>query len=257
MKFKDKVVIVTGASRNTGWGIAKKFLEEGACVALNGSSPETTSEGAFRLRELGFNRILEVPADVGDKEQVAALYKTVLDQWGCVDILVNNACDQGIGPTFSEISCEQFERVIQTNLLGTFYMGQQAARIMIQQGFGVIVNFSSNVSMRAIRNRSAYCSSKGGIDGLTRAMALDLAPYGIRVNSVAPGYIYTDRWDRLDEGTKQRRRLNIPSGKEATYEEVADLVFFLASDDSRGITGERFVIDGGTSIQNMPRDVEI
>ena len=124
--------------------------------------------------------------------------------------------------------------------------------MMIAQGGGVIVNVGSNVSTRAIRKRAAYCASKGGVDALTRAMAVDLGKYGIRVNTVAPGYIHTERWDKLPEQDVQRRRANIPLGKEASGDDIADAVLFLASDQAANIHGARLVVDGGCSAQHMP-----
>ncbi len=257
-QFQNKVVIVTGASRNTGLGIARKFLEEGAFVCMNATTVESTRKGADAMRAEGFGgQILEIPGDISNPADVDAMYAKVESECGKLDILVNVACYQGIGPAFQDVEYSEMERVFRVNLMGTFYMGQKAARIMIRQGFGTIVNFSSNTSTRAIRKRAAYCASKGGLDALTRAMALDLAPYKIRVNTVTPGYIYTERWDHLDDATRARRRANVPLGEEATADCLADVVFFLASDASRGITGERFVVDGGTSIQHMPADVDI
>ena len=126
-----------------------------------------------------------------------------------------------------------------------------------QESKGVIVNLGSNVSMRAIRKRCAYVASKGGIDALTRAMAIDLGPKGIRVNIVAPGYIFTDRWEKISEGTRTRRRLNCPIGMEATADDIAQAVAFMASDASRNICGERLVVDAGCSAQHMPIDVDV
>ena len=126
-----------------------------------------------------------------------------------------------------------------------------------QESRGVIVNLGSNVSTRAIRNRTAYVASKRGLDALTRSMAVDLSPKGIRVNMVAPGYIYTDRWDKLDEVSRTRRRKNCPLGFEASADDIAQAVAFLASDASRNIAGERIVVDAGCSAQHMPVDVDI
>jgi NAD(P)-dependent dehydrogenase (short-subunit alcohol dehydrogenase family) len=153
---------------------------------------------------------------------------------------------------------DYFLKVVKTNLLGNFMMSQHAVkRFLKQEERGVIVNVGSNTSTRAIRNRTAYVASKGGIDSLTRSMALDLGPLGIRVNMCAPGYIYTDRWDALSEEKRTRRRNNCPLRKEAKAEDVAQVVAFLASDASRNMTGERIVVDAGCSCQHMPEDVDI
>jgi NAD(P)-dependent dehydrogenase (short-subunit alcohol dehydrogenase family) len=258
MRFKDKVVLVTGASRNTGVGIAALFLREGAKVCVNGSTPESTAQGGRYLREMGLDGFLETPADIADTDQVRNMFEQIRAAYGRLDILVNNACNQGIGPAFEEMPPDYFLSVIKTNLLGTFQVSQAAVKIMLrQESRGVIVNLGSNVSTRAIRKRCAYVASKGGIDALTRAMAVDLGPKGIRVNMVAPGYIFTDRWEKLSEETMKRRRLNCPIGSEATADDVAQAVAFLASDASRNICGERLVVDAGCSAQHMPVDVDV
>ncbi|MEI8291680.1 MAG: SDR family oxidoreductase, partial [Verrucomicrobiota bacterium] len=114
-----------------------------------------------------------------------------------------------------------------------------------------------NVSTRAIRNRTAYLASKGGVDALTLALAVELGPYGIRVNNVAPGYINTDRWETLPTAIAQRRRANLPLGREATAEDIAQAAMFLASDQAANITGTRLVVDGGCSAQHLPIDAEV
>ena len=257
-RFEDKVVLVTGASRNTGVGIAALFLREGAKTCICGSSAESIAKGAAELREMGLDGFLELACDISDVDQVKAMYDKIMKTYGRLDILVNNACDQGIGASVLDMEPAFFLRVIKTNLLGNFQMSQLAARIMVKQETkGVIVNLGSNVSTRAIRNRTAYVASKGGIDALTRSMAIDLGPLGIRVNMVAPGYIYTDRWDKLNDSSRDRRRKNCPLGKEATADDIAQAVAFLASDASRNICGERLVVDAGCSAQHMPADVDL
>lgn len=257
-RFQDKVVLVTGASRNTGVGIAALFLREGAKTCICGSTSKSTANGAAELRAMGFDGFLEVPCDISDLQQVQAMFAKIMETYGRIDILVNNACDQGIGASFIDMDPAFFLKVVKTNLLGNFQMSQQAARIMLRQETkGVIVNIGSNVSTRAIRNRTAYVASKGGIDALTRSMAIDLGPLGIRVNMVAPGYIYTDRWDKLDDAPRNRRRKNCPLGKEATADDIAQAVAFLASDASKNISGERIVVDAGCSAQHMPVDVDL
>lgn len=258
MRFEDKVVLVTGSSRNTGLGIAAAFLREGAFVFVNGSTAESTRSGAEKLRAAGFDRLAEVPANLTVAGEIDALFAQIIKKAGRLDILVNNAVVQCCGYSFEDLPSDELEKTLATNLLGTIRVSQRAVGIMRNQPEkGVIINFGSNVSTRAIRNRTAYCASKGGIDALTRSMAIDLAPFGIRVNAVAPGYIYTDRWDVLPPETAERRRKNIPLGREADAETIARVVMFFASDDSRGVTGERLVVDGGCSAQHMPADVDV
>ena len=259
MRFKGKKVIITGTSRNTGVGIARLFIREGAHVITSGSTAESTKRGAEELISEGFTGFDSFPCDIGDEKQVDALFEYADKVFGGrLDILVNNACDQGIGAPFLEMTPDYFMGVVKTNLLGNFMMSQHAAkRFVKQEERGVIVNVGSNTSTRAIRNRTAYIASKGGIDSLTRSMALDLGPLGIRVNMCAPGYIYTNRWDVLEEEKKTRRRKNCPLRQEAKAEDVAQVVAFLASDASRNMTGERIVVDAGCSCQHMPEDVDM
>ena len=257
-RFENKVVIVTGTSRNTGVAIARLFIREGARVFVVSSSVESTAKGAAQLEAEGYTDFTQAPCDISDLAQVRALFAKVMAEAGRLDILVNNACDQGIGKPFLEMAPDYFLKVIRTNLVGTFQMCQEAAKIMAkQESRGVIVNLGSNVSTRAIRNRTAYIASKGGIDALTRSIALDLGPLGIRVNTVAPGYIHTDRWNVLPEETRQRRRMNCPLRKEATGDDIANAVAFFASSDSGNISGERLVVDAGCSCQHMPEDVDL
>lgn len=257
MNFKDKIVLVTGASQNTGVEVARRFLEAGARVVINSDDEANLNAVANRLDELFPGRILSVVADIGDEDAVKTMFARIDQVFGRIDILINNACNQGIGPAFDEVLPGDFIDVIRVNLIGTFLVSQHAvARMLQQEGRGVIVNLSSNVSKRAIHKRAAYVASKSGIDGLTKAMAIDLGRKGIRVNAVAPGYIYTDRWDVLPESIKSRRRMNIPLGIESVGEDIADAVLFLASSESRTVNGARLVVDGGCTAQHMPEDVD-
>lgn len=258
MRFTDKVVLVTGATQNTGVAIAALFLEEGAKVCINGPCAESIEQGAQQLREMGFSDFLVLAADIADRAQVEKMFATIKEVHGRIDILVNNACHQGIGASFEEMTVDYFSDVIRTNIIGTFQVSQQAVGMMLQQDSkGVIVNLGSNVSMRAIHKRVAYVTSKGGVDALTRAMAIDLGPKGIRVNMVAPGYINTNRWETLPEQTMLRRRLNTPLGMESSTRDIAEAVAFLASDAARTICGERLVVDAGCSAQHLPPDIDV
>ena len=150
-------------------------------------------------------------------------------------------------------------KVMNTNVKGGFQVTQAACNrfFMKQESRGVVVFLSSNTAQRAIRNRTAYCASKGAINSMVRALALDLGPLGIRVNACAPGYIYTERWDALDEKIKSRRRLNCPLRREAKGADIANVVAFLASPDSGNMTGEVVTCDAGCSCQHMPEDTDV
>ena len=258
-RFYGKVVLVTGGNRNTGLDIVEKFADEGATVYMCGSTPESTAKGAEILAGRGYENVTSIPCDVSDFAQVKKLFDVIESRSGHLDILVNNAAHQGIGKPFVEMDPEYVMEVLGVNVRGGFQVTQQAVNrfFLKQEKRGVVVFLSSNTAMRAIRNRTAYCASKGAINSMVRAIALDLGPLGIRVNACAPGYIYTERWDTLPEDKKARRRLNCPLRQEASGRDIANVVAFLASDDSGNMTGEIVTCDAGCSCQHMPEDVDI
>lgn len=257
MDFNDKVVLITGAARNTGLAIAERFARDGATVCLNSRRAEDVSREAVRLREAFGARVVEAPADVASQEEVDGMFERVRRECGRLDILVNNAILQGVGHTFVDTPRELLEELFAVNVWGVYACSQAAARMMIEQGGGAIVNIGSNTAARAIRNRAAYCATKGAIESLTRAMAGELGPHGIRVNTLVAGYIHSDRWQTLPEASAQRRRTNIPLGREAMGEDIADAVQFLASEASKCVTGTRLVVDGGCLSQLFPPDCDL
>ena len=257
-RFQGTIVLVTGGNRNTGLSIVEKFAAEGARVFMCGSTPDSTAKGAAALEARGCKGIRSISCDVSDFAQVKNLFDCIEKEAGRLDILVNNAAHQGIGKPFIEMDPAYMMEVLSINVRGGFQVTQQAVcRFFLKQETrGAVVFLSSNTAMRAIRNRTAYCASKGAINSMVRAIALDLGPLGIRVNACAPGYIYTDRWDLLPEEKKARRRLNCPLRHEATGMDIANVVAFLASDESGNMTGEIVTCDAGCSCQHMPEDVD-
>ena len=267
-RFSGKVVLVTGGNRNTGLWIVKKFVDEGARVFMCGSSEASTAKGVRLLKEMGVEGVTAQACDVGNLDEVNALFDLIEREAGRLDILVNNAADQGLGlggPL--EMKPEAILKVMNTNVKGGFQVTQTACnRFFLSEkqvkekgegeDKGVVVFLSSNTAQRAIRNRTAYCASKGAINSMVRALALDLAPLGVRINACAPGYIYTERWDALDETVKARRRLNCPLRREAKGADIASVVAFLASEDSGNMAGEIVTCDAGCSCQHMPEDVD-
>lgn len=262
-RFEGKVVLVTGGNRNTGLDIVEKFVREGAKVFMCGSSEASTARGIAALKARGLEDFTAQACDVGNLDQVNALFDLIEREAGRLDILVNNAADQGLGlggPL--EMDPAAILKVMNTNVKGGFQVTQAACnRFFLKQeqkgvDKGTVVFLSSNTAQRAIRNRTAYCASKGAINSMVRALALDLSPLGIRINACAPGYIYTERWDALDEKIKARRRLNCPLRKEAKGSDIANVVAFLASDDSGNMAGEIVTCDAGCSCQHMPEDVD-
>ena len=274
-RFEGKIVLVTGGSRNTGLDIVEKFVREGARVFTCGSSEASTARGVAALRNaLGEGAVayaaegghlpacagvLAAACDISKADRVGGLFDLIAAEAGRLDVLVNNAAHQGIGKPFVEMPPEYVMEVLGTNVRGGFHVTQQAVTrfFLKQERRGTVVFLSSNTAMRAIRNRVAYCASKGAINSMVRALALDLAPLGVRVNACAPGYIYTERWDALDEKVKARRRANCPLGREARGADIANVVAFLASDDSANMTGEIVTCDAGCSCQHMPKDVDL
>ena len=265
-RFEGKVVLVTGGNRNTGLDIVEKFVREGAKVFMCGSTAASTSAGMEKLKGRKVEGVVAQACDVGDLAQVTALFDLIEREAGRLDILVNNAADQGLGQGGPlEMDPEAILKVMNTNVKGGFQVTQMACnRFFLSEkqakgeggDKGVVVFLSSNTAQRAIRKRTAYCASKGAINSMVRSLALDLAPLGVRVNACAPGYIYTDRWDVLDEKIRARRRLNCPLRREAKGSDIANVVAFLASEDSGNMTGEVVTCDAGCSCQHMPEDVD-
>ena len=232
-RFKDKVVVVTGGARNTGLEIVDSFVREGAKVFFCGSSEESVAEGVRVLEGRGLNGFRGVKCDVSKRSDVEAMMDVIEKEAGRLDVVVSNAANFGLGQgTSLETTDEQFLSVLQVNVLGGFRLVQLAAnRFFTRQDCnpatgqrGVVVFVGSNSSERVSRNRITYVASKGAMDSMMKSFAVDLAPKGIRVNMVAPGYINTDRWQWLSDEVKARRRANTLTGLEASGQDVAAAV---------------------------------
>ncbi|OGV35406.1 MAG: hypothetical protein A2020_06650 [Lentisphaerae bacterium GWF2_45_14] len=257
MNFEGKTVLVTGSSRHTGLGIAKTFLKAGATVGINSGNAENVKKAIEELKREDFENAFAVIGDISKEDNVAAMIKKTIERSGRLDVLVNNACHLGVGHDFMSTTAEFWDEVMGVNARGVFLCSRYAAAEMIKLGGGAIVNISSTCAVRALRNRSAYCASKGAVDSLTKAMAIELAPNNIRINAIALGYMRTSRWETLSEDVAERRRLNIPLGKESDYEDAGQLALFLSSSAAGNITGEIFDLDGGAGAQLYPVDCEI
>lgn len=246
MKLQNKVAIVTGASRGIGYAVASAFVKEGAKLALCGSRLASAEKAAQTLRALFPQaQILPLGVDVADGEAVHRAVAAVVEKWGRVDVLVNNAGVTSAKQIF-DMTDEDFDSVIRINLSGAFKFTREAAKVMRQQGGGSIVNTSSMVGTYGGKMQTAYSSSKFGINGLTKSCAKELGPYGIRVNAVAPGVVATDmvRESVSDEMLAGLRSFT-PLGRAAEPAELAGAYVYLASDDASFTTGTILHVDGG------------
>jgi len=250
MRLKDKVAIVTGAGAGIGRAIALLFSEEGATVVVAEVLEDRGLETVSLIREKG-NQALFIKTDVRDLNDIQRAVSETAREFGRVDILVNNAGVLQYLP-FVQVTEEDWDRIIDINLKGTFFFAQAAAREMIRarQG-GKIINMSSIASEVAIEFQSHYMASKGGVRMLTKGMALELAPYGINVNALAPGTIETEmtRQDLEDPTIREEAIDAIPLGRIGTPLDVARAALFLATEESDYITGEMIFVEGGYVIR--------
>ncbi len=256
MGIEKMSVLVTGSTKRTGYGIAAEFVRRGALVFVNGRHETEVKEAARKLNSKGPGRAIPLAADLTIQEQVDAIFSRIAEQSGGLKVLINNACNQGLGHSFLDTPLSEWEAVIAVNLRGLFLCCQAAARQMKQNGGGSIINLGSFTAARAIRNRTAYITTKGGIESFTRSLAIDLAPCNITVNCLAPGYIRTERWDDLPAETVARRNKNIPLNRGVTIEEVAQAAVFMASPAVAYLTGQVLYLEGGCLAQLMPEDAE-
>ena len=251
--LNGKVVLVTGAGRGIGRAIAERFADAGSAVAVNDVDGDSAAATAEAITGRG-GTAMAAPADVSDSVQVGAMVDGVTTKHGRIDVLVNNA---GIvSPTlhFFEATEEWWRRIVDVNLTGHFLVSHPVARIMAKAGGGSIVNMSSGGATRAHRSFTAYDATKGGIEALTRAMALDLGPYNIRVNALVPGAIDTSG---MTADERALRGENVPLGRIGEPLDLAGAALFLASDEAAYITGETLRVDGGMLAQQRSATVDI
>jgi glucose 1-dehydrogenase len=242
MKLADKVARVTGATQGIGLACAARLVREGARVMLVDIKPD----GEPSARQLG-EPARFFAADVSQKVDVDAMIAATLQAFGRIDILINNA---GVthAADFLDLTEDDFDRVLRINLKSMFLCGQAAAREMVKQQSGCIINMSSVNSELAIPNQVPYVVSKGGVNQLTRVMALSLAPNGIRVNGIGPGTILTELARKAVLGSPEARHTILsrtPLGRCGEPDEIASIAAFLASDDASYMTGQTIYADGG------------
>ena len=251
-RFTGMVVLVTGAGHGIGRAVAERFGQEGARVVVNDVAP--TADSAAQAIAAAGGDAIGVVADVSKKADVDRMYDTALDRFGDVNVLVNCAGLVNESRHFFEGDEAWWDRVLDVNLKGVYLCSDRAARLMARRKGGTIISMSSGGATKAHRGNVAYDASKGGIEAFTRAAALDLAPYGIRVNAVAPGSILTTP---VSEEDQRERGKTIPLGRMGTPQEIAAAATFLASDDARYITGVTLSVDGGLLAQQRSPQVDI
>ena len=249
MQLEGKVAIITGAARGIGYAIAKRFLMDGASVVLSDIDGTAATKAVKDLEQFG--KVLSIACDVGDKLDIHNLLTYAATNLGEIDILVNNA---GIvhQADFLDLKEDDFDRVMRVNLKGAFLCGQAVAKRMVARveaggDAGKIINMSSINAIFGLPEQLAYSVSKGGINQLTRTMAVALAKWGIRVNAIGPGSIETDMLSAVNTDKEARKKIldRTPLGRIGQAAEIAAIASFLASNDSSFITGQTIYADGG------------
>jgi NAD(P)-dependent dehydrogenase (short-subunit alcohol dehydrogenase family) len=243
---KKKVAIVTGGSSGLGLAIAKKFATNDITTLIIGRDQKKLDDA---VQTIGAN-CKAIQFDMEKLEELPALITKINSEYGHIDILVNNAGINMKKP-LTEVTDADFQRIILTNLTSVFAMSREVAKVMIQQQYGSIINISSMAAYYGIPKVVAYTASKSGVEGMTRALAVELSPLGIRVNCIAPGFIATNMSAKaLDSDPERKNKVlsRTPMGKLGVPDDVANAAYFLALDESGFITGTSIPVDGGNSI---------
>ncbi len=246
-QLTDKIAVVTGGSRGIGKAIALELAKRGATVVVNYQKNADAANEVVEAITAGGGKALAVQADVSLEDDANRLIKTTIDTYGKLDILVNNA-----GTTRDNVimlmGADDFDTVIQTNLRSTWLVSKAAVRSMMRKRYGRVINITSISGIMGNAGQTNYSASKAGIIGLTKALAREVAPRGITVNAVAPGFVLTDLTANLPEDIAKKLNENIPLGRWGTVEDVASATAFLASDEASYITGHILTVDGGLAM---------
>ena len=242
----DKVAIVTGGSSGLGLAITKKFVEKGITTIITARTQSKLDEVKSELGD----KCIPYAFDMDKLDEIPGLIRDIESKFGRIDILVNNA---GINmkKEMLEVTDAEFHKIIQTNVLSLFSISREVAKVMVNQGSGSIINISSMAAIYGIPKVIAYSASKSAVEGMTRAMAADLSPKGIRVNCIAPGFIKTPMSAKaLDNDPERKNKVlsRTPLGKMGDPVDIANMAYFLASDESAYLSGTHIPVDGGNSI---------
>ena len=243
---RGKVAIVTGGGSGLGLAIAKEFSQNDITTIIVGRDEEKLKTAKERLGENCFYK----SCDLTDLSSIPPLVSAIISEFGQIDILVNNA---GINmkKDFTEVSDEEFQSVITTNLCSVFAMSREVVKFMLTKNSGCIINISSMAAQYGLPRVIAYSASKTAIDGMTRAMAVELSPKGVRVNAIAPGFIYSAMTEKALNSDPERKAKvfnRTPMGHMGQPEDIGGAAMFLASDAAKYITGIILPVDGGNSI---------
>jgi 3-oxoacyl-[acyl-carrier protein] reductase len=252
-RLAGRVALVTGGGRGLGRAVAERYVREGAQVALVDIDGQLARDAAAALGASG----LGLQCDVARADDVERAFDACLERFGRIDILVNNAAV--VKPAvkhFLEIDEATWDLVLDVNLKGHFLCSARAARHMVEQGAGVIINTSSGGATRAHRGMAAYDAAKGGVEALTRAVALDLAPYGVRVVCIVPGLMETSDTGEAAAERARATAQTVPLGRQGTGADIAGAAVFLAGEDAGYLTGSCIYVDGGVLHQQRSPEVE-
>ncbi len=255
--LKEKLVVVTGGARGIGRAIAEKFAEEGSKIIIGDINYDQAKETKKEFEDAG-HKCFAYKLDVSKVEEIEKFFSELKQKFGKIDVLVNNAGIQIRNPSTDFLE-KDWDLLMSINLKAVFFCSQQAARIMKDNGGGVIVNISSGTSTQTTPGRAPYVISKAGVNALTAVLASEWAKYGIRMNAVAPGWIMTEMVkDGMRLGVVSNKQLMaaIPFKRLADMSEIADSVVYLASDNSSYVTGQTLFVDGGWSSLGLP-DIDL
>ena len=248
----NKVIFITGATKNTGLAIAEKFAKNGYGVALTSRRADDAEKTAVDLSRKYGTKAKGYALDLQSVEDIKDVFAAVRRDFGRLDVFVGNSASLGVDVDVLNATEEDFDGVMDVNLKGNFFCAQQAALIMKENGGGSIVMMGSVHYSQAIWGRALYTASKGGLFSLVKSLAVELGEFGIRANTIVAGAIHTERWDVQSPEQTAKRRAQYPVGRESFGEDIANAAFYLGTELSATVTGTELTVDSGISICLLP-----